>query len=121
MKTIKLIDLLNKIANGEELPKEIKVKDEIYHYDETDCNEFYRYTTMTNELLTDYADLNDEVEIIEGTITEIEKIEEINADYHKKEVYYENLTKEEIVLDLCTLKNKFNQLIDKVNEINKGK
>ena len=65
MKKIKIIDLLNKIANGEEVPKEIKVNDNIYHYDETDCNEFYRYRTMTNELLTDYADLNDEVEIIE--------------------------------------------------------
>ena len=26
MKTIKIIDLLNKIANGEEVPKEIKIK-----------------------------------------------------------------------------------------------
>ena len=71
---MKVIDLLNKIANGEELPKKIIADDNIYYYDETDSNDFYRYRTMANELLTDYADLTDEVEIIEDTPNKIEKI-----------------------------------------------
>ena len=33
---MKIIDLLNKIANGEEVPKKIKIKDEIWIYDEID-------------------------------------------------------------------------------------
>lgn len=32
IKTIKIIDLLNKIANGEEVPKKIKINNVIYEY-----------------------------------------------------------------------------------------
>ena len=32
-KTIKIIDLLNKIANGEDVPKKIKFRDDIYEFD----------------------------------------------------------------------------------------
>ena len=98
---MKIIDLYVKIANGEEVPKEIKVNDNIYHYDETDCNEFYRYRTMTNELLTDYADLNDEVEIIKVAPKEDKKIDKVS------------------LLDVKTdykLKDKLNEIIDFINK-----
>jgi len=36
MKTIKVIDLLNKIANGEEVPKKIIFLGNTYRYDEID-------------------------------------------------------------------------------------
>ena len=39
MKTIKVIDLLNKIANGEEVPKKIKYKTWTFIY----VDEFYGY------------------------------------------------------------------------------
>ena len=87
-KTIKVIDLLNKIANGEKLPREIKYQDVIFiwngrfytHFDEEDC---------INEVLEDFlgiskVDLNDTVEIIEEidiqNIEELEKIEDYEAD-----------------------------------------
>ena len=90
---MRVIDILNKIANGEEVPEKIKVDDKYYCYDETDSAEFYRYRTiLEDELLTDYANLNDEVEIIE----EDKKIEKLTA----------------------SSTNMFNQaLVDKINEI----
>lgn len=114
MKTIKIIDLLNKIANGEEVPKEIKVNDKIYHYDETDCNEFYRYRTMTNELLTDYADLNDEVEIIEDG-NKIEKIERLKYSTH-----FDN---EEFILyqNILAVNSNLNDVIDYLESSKKSK
>ena len=63
MKTIKIIDLFNKIANGEELPKKIKYKNDIYEY------EHYDYFGINRGYLFDRYNvsgiLNDEVEIIE--------------------------------------------------------
>ena len=37
MKTIKIIDLLNKIANGEEVPKKIKYENDIYKHIDNYC------------------------------------------------------------------------------------
>lgn len=73
---MRIIDLLNKIANGEEVPKTIKYKDEIRQYvdndkDYTSCNsdEYYLfYDTMKARTGVEFANaLNDEVEIIEDT------------------------------------------------------
>jgi hypothetical protein len=103
---MKVIDLYNKIANEEEVPKEIKVNDNIYHYDETDCNEFYRYRTMANELLTDYADLNDEVEVIEDTPKENKKIEHLKLYAPYKECTDDRFE---------DIEDKINEIIDKIN------
>jgi len=67
---VKVIDLLNKIANGEEVPKKVKIttgtlKDEfriwvwggIWYEYEADGEDVY--------ICTEQSDLNDEVEIIE--------------------------------------------------------
>ena len=63
---MKIIDLLNKIANGEEVPKKIKTCDnDIFYYDETDDNEVARYKNKNDVLIIDEFYLNDEVEIIE--------------------------------------------------------
>lgn len=62
MKTMKIIDLLNKIANGEEVPKSIYWRDEEFEYingefkDGSRCRIMSKFTTET---------LNEEVEIIE--------------------------------------------------------
>ena len=75
MKTITLIDLLNKIANEEDLPKKIKYKNCIFE------NRFVidywckKTKTSLDELIL-MQDLNDEVEIIEDTSKEESKIPE---------------------------------------------
>jgi len=66
MKTIKIIDLLNKIANGEEIPKKIKIGNIIWTFDKKEktyfmndtCVELFYVENITKKL-------NDEVEILE--------------------------------------------------------
>ena len=72
---IKIIDLLNKIANGEEVPKKIKYEKDTYIHIDNYCY----YCEDTNLILSDrifaeYSKLTDEVEIIE----EPKKIEKIS-------------------------------------------
>ena len=67
---MKIIDLLNKIANGEEVPKKIMYKDKIYKFD---CDDGDYFNNENSEFL--FADLfercwtqdfiNDTVEILE--------------------------------------------------------
>lgn len=57
-------------------------------------------------------ELKDILEIKE--YDKIEKIEDINTDYYAKEFYYDNLSKEEITLDIQTLKHKINEIIDSI-------
>lgn len=86
---LRIIDLINKIANNEELPKKIKYNDEIYilEDDEDGVFEFFKYKTtnygkyningdrLGKILFLDnhYMHFNDEVEIIE----EINKLKEM--------------------------------------------
>lgn len=67
MKTIKIIDLLNKIVNSEEVPKRIKYYDLMYEF----CSRCEQYEHFNKDkiiqikLFEEIIDLNDEVEIIE--------------------------------------------------------
>ena len=67
MKTIKIIDLLNKIANGEEVPRYIRFDTEMYslnpnnHY-VRECGDFIQRLDIEYNLV---GCLNDEVEIID--------------------------------------------------------
>ncbi len=78
MKIITVIQLLNKIANGEEVPKKIKYKGSIYTYLEQEGNKIYQYEDYNAVLnIQCFEKLNDEVEIIE----EEKKIpEKLNKD-----------------------------------------
>ena len=118
MKTIKIIDLLNKIANGEEVPKKIRfdntnwnrICDEknVYYVNDTD-DDLFIYFFRKNLTFT----LNDKVEIIEEE-KEIEKCDVLKhcVDFTKNE---------NILLDnQLGLQKKINELIDVVNEL-KGK
>ena len=61
---MKVIELINKIAKGEQPPKKIKYYGVIYEY--KDCDYFDEDGEyLTNSLCFDEEDLNDEVEIIE--------------------------------------------------------
>ena len=98
---MKVIDLLNKIANGEEVPN---FKYEGHRY------EYSKATKMFDDLDDDAiaknviycCELNDEVEIIE----EDKKIEKLNE--------YDYDSANEIII-----RRKINEIIDKVNELDK--
>ena len=66
---MELIDLLNKIVNGEEMPQKIKYKEIIYYYCEGDDSKNCYFTRPKgcggDWLHFEVADLNDEVEILE--------------------------------------------------------
>ena len=68
---IKVIDILNKIANNEEPPKKIMYKEQEYEYDENEKDYYYCdfsiYKLFDDRLITKI--LNDEVEILQITIT----------------------------------------------------
>jgi len=81
MNKIRVIDLLNKIANGEEVPKTIKYNNEIFTLrDEKDD-----YANDNNWFTDRYSflELNDEVEIIEDTPKE--EIQVLSRWYQPKE------------------------------------
>ena len=77
---MKIIDLLNKIANREEVPKKIKYKNKIYErYQNITTNNLYYYQVPNKNDFLIYQleaaiDLLDEVEIIEEEPKKIEKI-----------------------------------------------
>lgn len=112
---MKVIDLLNKIANGEEVPKRIKYKSIIlcYHEEEQDYNSYWgRY--LFEHLFKKYETksfINDEIEIIEDTPKKIEKLKNwysvgLNDKYIKTENIF--VTDKKIV-------DKLNELIDYIN------
>lgn len=106
---MKIIDLLNKIANGEEVPKKIKYNGKIYNWEDSeyfDSDYGYLFDRYNVSVI-----LNSEVEIVEENKIP-EKLKILNANYHSKEVYYENYSKEEISLDIKTLQNWVNKIID---------
>ena len=111
---IKIIDLLNKIANGEEVPKKIKINNVIYEYRGfMYCTEKANYQDIEDYLFGkwNFNILNDEAEIIE----EPKKIEKIARCDDIKMTHYGELYKptenEEI------LRIKFNELIDEINNL----
>lgn len=104
---MKVIELLDKIAKGEEVPKKIKY-DTIYYY-------FRNYDYKEYEMLEDYIDeqssfiekidfykLNDEIEIIE----EEKEIKKLNAKYTSQ-------------IGKLELANKIDEIIDELNKIKK--
>ena len=113
---MKVIDLLNKIANGEEVPKKIKYDDDVYIHGDNYCY----FCEETNEILSqniyaEFSRLNDEIEIIEEN-NKIEKLKKnrkiggcIDGEYFYEELY-----------DTEDIVNKIGELIDKINELDKN-
>ena len=64
---MKIIDLLNKIANGEEVPNRIKLDNYEFQYNKTYEQYHNKYETNLLEHISDYnySGLNDEVEILD--------------------------------------------------------
>lgn len=116
---IKIIDLLNMISKGEELPKKIKYDDKIYYMVGNNDYENYEYEETPTLLFavgsTSY--INDDIEIIEDTPKEDKKIEKfkdyipigltsVGADFRKQDVF-ESLIK---------IGDKINEIIDFINK-----
>ncbi len=119
---MKVIDLLNKIANGEEVPKRIKYRRGIYKWN----GQYYMSTIhnadMENLSFDEYfcitGILNDEVEIIEDMPKEDKKIEKFKVIKDNEDcnvlLDYDNKKYIISVVDAIML-DKINEIIDKIN------
>lgn len=109
---IKVIDLLNKIANGEEVPEKVNFDGFIFEKDlETDYTCFVKngdFKYLLNEVFL--SQLNDEIEIIEGP-KKIEKItvREKTLGFPNGEWTARNMDKAFAI--------KINGLIDEINSL----
>lgn len=109
---MKIIDLLNKIAKGEEVPKKIRVFGEIYEYSDNDKFYYQNDYSMYRDFYTEGNCLNDEVEIIEEE-KEIEKLE----DYFRGEIWTNDIGQKRLDNNFDTFASKINQLIDVINDM----
>ena len=103
---MKVIDLLNKIANGEEVPKKIKYNDLEYELDKEQDDYMLVYAGLLDDINT-FNQLNDEVEIIEED-KKIEMLPMIEED----ELYV-------AYLEINQTRRKINEIIDYINKENK--
>lgn len=127
MKKIKIIDLLNMIANGEEVPERIKFGEMVWYFEENnyinknlnpnfiDSNKRYFLGTYNFNVL------NDEVEIVEDKSTnKIEKLDtriEQNIKGNYKWVVYNGGNKYTLSTPQKIIANKLNEIIDVLNEL----
>ena len=89
---MRVIDLLNKMANGEELPKKVLIRDKVYYLiEDTDGNKVYSQGNdkhdweafidhtllITRKLNEEVLILDKEVELIEQQDIDIQGIEEL--------------------------------------------
>lgn len=110
MNKIRVIDLLNKIANGEEVPKKIKYDAKEMEYDHNKQDYLGYYSNGNGEWLFQYLFdrcrntehfINDEVKVIE--------------EPKKMEKYYNFLDTSS--KDMKSLRSRVNELTDSINEI----
>ena len=115
---MKVIDLLNKIANGEEVPKRIMYNNIIYTWDIVGYlhyeDKHYSERAFLEGYRTDMC-LNDEVEIIEDTPKEDKKIEKIKNYRIKRTMGLDCKIQEEKISKNYSLEEQ--EIVDKINEI----
>ena len=107
MNKIRVIDLLNKIANGEDVPKEIKYDTMNYYFRNYDYKELHgdlidEQTSFIEKI--DFYKLNDEVEIIEE-----KKIPE-KLEYYDDSIAW-------VIDDVGQLSDVDKVIIDKLNDV----
>ena len=101
---MKIIELLNKNANGEEVPEKIKFHGLYFEFDALERQ--YRHNDIDLGVAMDglkYSQLNDEVEIIEEDKT----IEEFDFDYNA----------EKLADIIIQMKQKINELVKEINKL----
>lgn len=101
---MKVIDLLNKIANGEEVPKKIKYDDFIFYWNisKSAYYEIENHCIFSDNIILDLS-LNDEVEIIE----EDKKIEKLKSPFSTFD----------IVDKINEIRDVINEIMEKLNEV----
>lgn len=104
---MKVIDLLNKIANGEEAPKKIKYDNDIYTITKDKNLGFREYKSESENgviIIMDFdlESLNENIEIIE----EEQDIEEIPYQYLDGDFDYFKGKINELIKEVNKLKNK---------------
>ena len=113
---MRIIDLLNKIAKGEEVPKKIKYNEDIYIHVDNYCY----FCEETNKILSqniyaEFSRLNDEVEIIEEE-KDIKEIEVENGDivdYDETGKHYIRTNRKDRNIYI----NKINELVREVRKL----
>ena len=114
---MKIIDLLNKIANGEEVPEKIKINNVIYEYRSyMYCTEKANYQDIEDYLFGkwNFNILNEEVEIIEEEKKIPKKLDYIHPNISCS--YNES----ELLLRIEANKDKINSIIDYLESKEKG-
>lgn len=125
---MKIIDLFNKIANGEEVPKKIKYKGVIRVYNNEDKDyisykageELYLFYDVLKSGTGDefVKELNNEVEIIE----EDKEIEEIGKKFKTNCLNNDLQIQIETIQHNCALAvTKIDEIVRAVNELKRGK
>ena len=118
---IKIIDLLNKLANGEEVPTKFTFKSFLWEYD-IRSKMWFTYYQKNGETLNHRLDkffflnlcLNDEVEVVEeDELIELLDYEEITYYADGKPIE----TKKEVFKSKIV--DKINEIIKKVNKMQK--
>ena len=116
MKKIKIIDLLNKIANGEEVPKRIKYNNKIYIAKGNAIENFVDYCNAEDEWCFNhyvrYENLNDEVEILEDEKKMPEKIDQNDTKFNYVYSQKNEERIEEIIENITYLRLKTNEILD---------
>ena len=111
---MKIIDLLNEIANGEEVPKKVKFNNEIYTYkpewkDYADEDEHYGLLVDTIPSTYQITKmLNEEIKIIEDK--KIEKLFNCCMETDNQEIQF-------CIQNINAAANKINELIDELNKL----
>ena len=112
---MKIIDLLNKIANGEEVPKKIKINGIIYEYQgddylykDDDKKEYWLFSAgYTDKFMWLDSFLKTKIEILEEEKKIPEKLNiELNNNDENKVNWYRATNLE------CELAQKYNEIID---------
>lgn len=115
---MKTIDLLNKIANGEEVPKKIAIQNDVLIYNEENkilfLQDYYYMNDVKDETWKIWAySLNDEVEILDNEDEDIEELPIWCSSYPKGE----DITTEQD--HMITNSKKINELVRAVNKLKK--
>ena len=112
---MKVIDLLNKIANDEEIPKKIKFDNRFYIFDKAKDNYYENETCSINWDYVSLHCLNEEVEILEDKEDkDIPLISELIGIYNPFDD--DHIIDKQLNYNFKELQKKINQVVEEFNK-----